>query len=74
MSDCLEVLNMIKMLQPLLTYFIAFQFKKLKLHRDSVLTWSDHLPHTVFVWWVFFGPARGGYGAIELCKKPSTSS
>lgn len=58
----------------LLTYFIAFQFKKLKLHRDSVLAWCDHLPHAVFVWRVLFGPAGGGYGAIELRQKSSASS
>lgn len=57
----------------LFTYFIAFQFKKLKLHRNSVLCWCDHLPYTVFVGRVLLGPSWSGYSAIQLCKKSATS-
>jgi len=57
----------------LFTYFIAFQFKKLKLHRNSVLCWCNHLPYTVFVGRVLLGPSWSGYGAIQLRKKSATS-
>ena len=57
----------------LFTYFIALQFKELKLHRNSVLGRGNHLPHAVFVRRVLLGPAWGGYGAIEFGKKSATS-
>lgn len=58
----------------LITYFVAFQFKKLKLHRYPVLGWRDHLPHTVFIRRVLFGPSWSGDGAIKLGEKATTSS
>lgn len=62
-----------KKLYLLFTYFIALQFKKLKLHRNSVLGWRNHLPHTIFIRRVLLGPTWSGYGAIKFGKKSTTS-
>lgn len=62
-----------KKLHLLFTYFIALQLEELKLHRNPVLGWRDHLPHAVFVRRVLPGPAWAGDGAIELAEKSATS-
>lgn len=46
------------------THLVAFKLERFKLHGDAILSGRDHLPHAVFVGWVFFRPARCANGPI----------
>lgn len=53
-------------------HLVTLQLKGLKLHGDAILSWSDHLPHTVLVGWIFFGPARSANSPIQLRQETPT--
>ena len=63
---------LIKPLQ--VTYIVAFSLEHIKHQGDAVLNGCHQLPHTVFVGWVFFGPPRGGEGAIQLGDEATAGS
>lgn len=58
----------------LLTHIIPFGLKHIEHQSNAILNGRHQLPHTVLVWWIFFGPAGGGEGAVQLGDEPTTGS
>lgn len=55
------------------THLISLQLEGLKLHGDAVLCGRDHLPHTVLVGWILFGPTGSADSPVQLGEETTTS-
>lgn len=56
------------------THIVSFGLEHVEHQSDAVLDGRHQLPHAVLVGRVFFGPAGGGEGAVQLGDEPAAGS